>query len=25
MLGINQVVAHNGNGGRERIGETGQF
>ncbi len=23
MLGINQVVAHNGNGGRERIGETG--
>ncbi|MCJ8390045.1 DUF4049 domain-containing protein, partial [Escherichia coli] len=22
-LGINQVVAHNGNGGRERIGETG--
>ncbi|EIN3469067.1 TPA: DUF4049 domain-containing protein, partial [Shigella flexneri] len=23
MLGINQVVAHNGNGGRECIGETG--
>lgn len=23
MLGINQVVAHNGNGGRELIGEMG--